>query len=117
MLRGTAKLLPPLPKPEVKRERLVEVLGAARASRSKHVNRAFLSGLLVLFSTEEPRERICGGQGAEGAKPRGVPNAGLGHDVMMTAYTLFFPFKIKEEMSSHTSTRISSRSYPIFYLE
>ena len=80
LLRGTAKLLPPLPEPEVKRERLVEVLGAARASRSKHVNRAFLSGLLVVLSNEEPWERICGGQGAEGAKPGGVPNAGPGHD-------------------------------------
>jgi hypothetical protein len=60
----------------------VEVLGAAQSSRIKHV--AFLSGLLVLFGTEELWEHICGGQGAEGEKPCGVLML-LSHDLMMAS--------------------------------
>jgi hypothetical protein len=39
------------------------------------------------------------------------------HDVMIVSYTLFFPLmKIKEQMSTNTSTRVSSSTiYPTFF--
>ena len=51
--------------------------GGSGLPRRPAVTGIFLLDLLVLFGTEEPWEHICSGQGAEGAKPRGMPNAGL----------------------------------------